>query len=176
MTSFPGEIQHNIETRRLTMSGIFSGPRVSPFLWFDQNALEAAQFYVSIFPNSRMLGEMKSDLDNPNLPPKGKPIVVSFELDGQKVTAMNGGPHQKLTPAFSFVVSCKDQAEIDDYWSKLSAGGAEVACGWLTDKFGLSWQIVPANIGELVSHPKGMQAMMGMVKLNIAELEAAARD
>jgi len=131
---------------------------------------------VSIFPNSRILGEMKSDLDNPNLPPKGKPIVVSFELDGQKVTAMNGGPHQKLTPAFSFVVSCKDQAEIDDYWSKLSAGGAEVACGWLTDKFGLSWQIVPANIGELVSHPKGMQAMMGMVKLNIAELEAAARD
>ena len=158
------------------MSGIFSGPRVSPFLWFDQNALEAAQFYVGIFPNSRMLGEMKSDLDNRNLPPKGKPIVVSFELDGQKVTAMNGGPHQKLTPAFSFVVSCKDQAEIDDYWSKLSAGGAEVACGWLTDKFGLSWQIVPANIGELVSHPKGMQAMMGMVKLNIAELEAAARD
>jgi len=159
------------------MSALFAGPLVSPFLWYDQNALEAAQFYVSVFPNSRMLGEMKTDVDSPNLPPKGKPIVVSFELDGLKVTAMNGGPHQKLTPAFSFVVSCKNQQEIDHYWSKLTeGGGAEVACGWLTDKFGLSWQIVPANIGELVSNPKGFQAMMGMKKLVIAELEAAARE
>jgi len=158
------------------MSGIFSGPKISPFLWFDQNAAEAAEFYVGIFPNSRMLGEMKSDFDNPNLPPKGKPVVVSFELDGQRVTAMNGGSAQKLSPAFSFVVSCTTQEEIDNYWAKLGEGGHEVACGWLTDKFGLSWQVIPANIGELVSHPRAMQAMMGMVKLNIAQLEAAARE
>ena len=147
-----------------------NGSIVSPFLWFDNNAHEAAEFYISIFPNSRKVSEMKNPQE------AGKPpLVVSFDIDGLRVTAMNGGPHQKLTPAFSFVVSCKDQAEIDRYWSKLSEGGAEVACGWLTDRFGLSWQIVPSNIGELVSHPKAFQAMMGMKKLVIGELEAAAK-
>ena len=146
-----------------------SNSRVSPFLWFDNNAHQAADFYTSIFPNSRKVSELK----NPQSP-DAPPLVVSFDIDGQRVTAMNGGPHQKLTPAFSFVVSCKDQEELDRYWSKLSEGGAEVACGWLTDKFGLSWQIVPENIGELVSHPKAFQAMMGMKKLDIAALKAAA--
>ena len=152
------------------MNAVSAQSSISPFLWFDQNAHEAAEFYINLFPNSRKVSEMQ----NPQTP--GKPLVVSFDIDGLRVTAMNGGPHQKLTPAFSFVVACKDQKEIDRYWSALTAdGGAEVACGWLTDKFGLSWQIVPANIGELVSHPKAFQAMMGMKKLNIAELEAAAR-
>ena len=152
------------------MNFVSSGSIVTPFLWFDNNAHEAAEFYISIFPNSRKVSEMK----NPQTP-DNPPLVVSFEIDGLRVTAMNGGPHQKLTPAFSFVVSCKDQAEIDRYWSKLGEGGAEVACGWLTDRFGLSWQIVPANIGQLVSHPKAFQAMMGMKKLVVAELEAAAK-
>jgi len=151
------------------MNAVSSGSSISPFLWFDQNAHEAAEFYISIFPNSRKVSELK----NPQAQDK-PPLVVSFDIDGQRVTAMNGGPHQKLSPAFSFVVSCKDQEELDRYWSKLSEGGTEVACGWLTDKFGLSWQVVPANIGELVSHPKAFEAMMGMKKLNIAELKAAA--
>ena len=153
------------------MNMVSSTSSISPFLWFDNNAHEAADFYISIFPNSRKVSELK----NPQGADK-PPLVVSFDIDGQRVTAMNGGPHQKLTPAFSFVVSCKDQEEIDRYWSKLTAdGGAEVACGWLTDKFGLSWQIVPANISELVSNPKGFQAMMGMKKLDIAKLKAAAQ-
>lgn len=152
------------------MSTLSAVPRVTPFLWFDQNAHEAAAYYISLFPNSRMLSEFR----NPQA--ADKPLVVSFELDGQRVTAMNGGPHQKLSPAFSFSVSCKDQEEIDRYWSRLTAdGGAEVACGWLTDKFGLSWQIVPENIMQLVTPPKAFQAMMGMKKLIIADLEAAAR-
>ena len=150
--------------------------RITPFLWFDSNAEEAAKFYVSIFPNSRLVGELLSNLDNPNLPPKGKPVTVSFELDGLRFTALNGGPMYKFNEAISFVVSCQSQDEIDSYWSKLTTdGGAEVACGWLKDKFGLSWQIVPANIAELVKHPKAMQAMMSMKKLSIADLERAAQ-
>jgi predicted 3-demethylubiquinone-9 3-methyltransferase (glyoxalase superfamily) len=153
------------------MSAVSSSSSITPFLWFDQNAHEAAEFYISIFPNSRKVSEFR----NPQTPDK-PPLVVSFELDGLPVTALNGGPHQKLTPAFSFSVSCKNQEEIDRYWSKLTAeGGAEVACGWLTDKFGLSWQIVPVNIMELVGHPKGFEAMMGMKKLVIADLKAAAK-
>jgi predicted 3-demethylubiquinone-9 3-methyltransferase (glyoxalase superfamily) len=153
--------------------------RITPFLWFDQNAEEAADFYVSIFPNSRRLGELKSDLDNPNMPPKGKPLTISFELDGLRFTALNGGPAHagQFNEAISFVVSCETQAEIDDYWTRLTAdGGAEIACSWLKDKFGLRWQIVPANIGELLSKPKAMQAMMQMKKLDIAKLEEAGRE
>ena len=147
-----------------------SNSPITPFLWFDNNAHEAADFYISVFPNSRKVSEMK----NPQGADK-PPLVVSFDIDGQRVTALNGGPYQKLTPAFSFVVSCKDQQEIDRYWSKLGEGGMEIECGWLTDKFGLSWQIVPANIGELVGNPKGFQAMLGMKKLDIAKLKAAAQ-
>jgi len=153
--------------------------RITPFLWFDQNAEEAADFYVSIFPNSRRMGELKSDLDNKNLPPKGKAVTVSFELDGLRFTALNGGPAHagQFNEAISFVVSCENQAEIDRYWSALTAdGGAEIACSWLKDKFGLRWQIVPANIGELLSKPKAMQAMMTMKKLDIAALEAAGKE
>ncbi|HWG17909.1 MAG TPA: VOC family protein [Acidobacteriaceae bacterium] len=150
---------------------------ITPFLWFDQNAEEGADFYVSIFPNSRRLGELKSNLDNPNLPPKGKPVTVSFELDGLRFTALNGGPAHKFNEAVSFVVACETQAEIDSYWEKLTAnGGQEIACSWLKDKFGLCWQIVPANIGELLSKPKAMQAMMQMKKLDIAQLEAAGKE
>ncbi len=111
----------------------------------------------------------------PNVP-KGKPLTVSFELDGLKFTALNGGPLFKFTEAISFVVTCNSQDEIDDYWSKLtSGGGQESQCGWLKDKFGLSWQIVPARLPELLSHPKAMQAMMQMKKLDIATLERAAK-
>jgi predicted 3-demethylubiquinone-9 3-methyltransferase (glyoxalase superfamily) len=103
-------------------------------------------------------------------------LTVAFELDGQKFTALNGGPTFKFTEAVSFVVRCDDQAEIDYYWSKLiEGGGQESQCGWLKDKFGLSWQITPARIGDLIKHPKAMQAMMGMKKLDIAELERAGK-
>lgn len=149
-------------------------PRISPFLWFDKNAEDAADFYVSIFPNSRKLGVMHSSADTPS-GPSGTVLTVSFELDGLKFTALNGGPQYQFTEAVSFVVRCETQQEIDHYWEKLTDGGSEIACGWLKDKFGLCWQIVPANIGELIGNPKGMQAMMQMTKFDIAELERAAK-
>jgi predicted 3-demethylubiquinone-9 3-methyltransferase (glyoxalase superfamily) len=154
------------------MSMIPSHSRITPFLWFDGNAEEAVNFYISVFKNSRRLDKMDSAVDSSV--PKGKVITISFELDGQAFVALNGGPNFKFTEAISFVVRCENQDEIDYYWSKLTAdGGAEVQCGWLKDKFGLSWQVVPARIGELVSSPGGMQAMMKMKKLDIAELEKA---
>ena len=155
------------------MSTFADAPRITPFLWFDGNAEEAADFYVSIFPNSRRVGELRNPGDAPG--PKGGALTVSFELDGTKFTALNGGPAFKFTEAISFAVRCDSQEEIDDYWAKLTAGGQEVQCGWLKDKFGLSWQIVPANISELVKDSKAMQAMMKMKKLDIAELERAAQ-
>lgn len=146
-------------------------PLISPFLWFDGNAEEAADFYISVFPNSRRI----SDLSAPNddTVPKGSALTVAFELDGLKFTALNGGPYHKFNEAISFVIRCESQQEIDDYWSKLTAGGSEIQCGWLKDKFGLCWQVVPANIAELLSHPNAMKAMYGMKKLDIAELERA---
>jgi len=155
------------------MSTFAEAPRITPFLWFDGNAEEAADFYVSIFPNSRRVGELRNPGDAPG--PKGGALTVSFELDGTRFTALNGGPAFKFTEAISFAVRCDSQEEIDDYWAKLTAGGQEVQCGWLKDKFGLSWQIVPARLPELVKHSKAMQAMMKMKKLNIAELERAAQ-
>lgn len=150
------------------MSVLEDSPRIAPFLWFDSNAEEAVDFYLSIFKNSRRLKEMRT--------PDGKVLVIGFELDGQRFTALNGGPMFKFNESVSFVVRCDSQDDIDYYWSKLTAeGGVESQCGWLKDKFGLSWQVVPGRIGELVSHPKAMQAMMGMKKLNIAELEQAAK-
>jgi predicted 3-demethylubiquinone-9 3-methyltransferase (glyoxalase superfamily) len=158
------------------MSAIENHSCITPFLWFDKNAEEAVDFYLGIFPNSRRLSGLRNNsIDDPRMVPKGGVLTLSFELDGQRFTALNGGPGHPFTDATSFVVSCKDQAEIDYYWSKLTEGGAEVACGWLKDKFGLSWQIVPARIGELISHPKAMQAMMQMKKLVIADLERAAQ-
>jgi predicted 3-demethylubiquinone-9 3-methyltransferase (glyoxalase superfamily) len=156
------------------MSDLQSQPRITPFLWFDQNAEEAVDFYLAVFKNSRRLSEMRNTGDGPG--PKGSVLVVSFELDGQRFTALNGGPMFKFNESISFVVRCDSQDEVDYYWSKLTAdGGSESQCGWLKDKFGLSWQIVPARLVELIKHPKAMQAMMGMKKLVIAELERAAQ-
>ena len=107
--------------------------------------------------------------------PKGSVLTVAFELDGQTFTAINGGPMYKFTEAISFVVRCDSQEEVDYYWSKLTAGGNEIQCGWLKDKYGLAWQIVPARLPELIKHPKAMQAMMKMKKLDIAKLERAAK-
>jgi predicted 3-demethylubiquinone-9 3-methyltransferase (glyoxalase superfamily) len=157
------------------MSALESHSRITPFLWFDKNAEEAVNFYLSIFKNSRRLSELRNNsIDDPRMVPKGGVLTVSFELDGQKFTALNGGPAFKFTEAVSFFVRCDSQDEVDYYWSKLSAGGSESQCGWLKDKFGLSWQIVPSRLPELIQHPKAMHAMMGMKKLVIAELEAAA--
>ncbi|MGD1105906.1 MAG: VOC family protein [Terracidiphilus sp.] len=156
------------------MSALANHSRITPFLWFDANAEDAADFYVSIFPNSRRVGELRNPGDAPG--PKGGVLTVSFELDGLNFTALNGGPSHPFTEAISFVVRCDTQEEIDHYWSKLTAGGSEIACGWLKDKFGLSWQVVPARLPDLVKHPRAMQAMMKMKKLGIAELERAARE
>jgi predicted 3-demethylubiquinone-9 3-methyltransferase (glyoxalase superfamily) len=154
---------------------IENNSRITPFLWFDKNAEEAVDFYLSIFKNSRRLSELRNNsIDDPRMVPRGGVLTLSFELDGQKFTALNGGPDHPFTDAISFFVRCDDQAEVDYYWSRLTDGGAEVACGWLKDKFGLSWQIVPTRIFELIQHPKAMQAMMQMKKLDIAELERAA--
>jgi predicted 3-demethylubiquinone-9 3-methyltransferase (glyoxalase superfamily) len=155
------------------MSALQDSARITPFLWFDSNAEEAVAFYLSVFKNSRRLDGLRNTGDAPG--PKGGVLTITFELDGQKFTALNGGPLFKFTEAISFVVRCDSQEEIDEYWSKLSAGGVESQCGWLKDKFGLSWQIVPANLANLLKHPKAMQAMMQMRKLDIAELERAAQ-
>ena len=146
------------------MSALTSYPRITPFLWFDSNAEEAVEFYLSVFKNSRRLDGVRSP----------GTLTIAFELDGQTFTALNGGPYFKFTEAVSFVVRCDTQQEVDEYWSKLSAGGSESQCGWLKDKFGLSWQIVPARLPDLIRNPKAMQAMMQMKKLDIAELERAA--
>ena len=155
------------------MSALASYPRITPFLWFDNNAEEAVEFYLSIFKNSRRLDQLSNTADGS--PPKQKPMTVGFELDGQKFTALNGGPAHKFTEAISLLVRCDSQDEVDYYWLKLSAGGSEIQCGWLKDKFGLCWQVVLARLPALIKNPKALQAMMGMKKLNIAELEAVAQ-
>ena len=150
-------------------------PRISPFLWFDSNAEEAVEFYLTVFKNSKRFGEFR--IPDEASGPRGRALTIAFELDGQRFTALNGGPMFKFTEAVSFSVRCDTQQEIDEYWSKLTSnGGSESQCGWLKDKFGLSWQIVPARIGELLKHPKAMEAMMQMKKLDIAELERAGRE
>lgn len=147
-------------------------PTITPFLWFHDNAEEAAEFYLSVFPGSKKLSELRSSGVGPW--PAGKIATITIELLGQPMTFLNGGPDHSLTPGFSYSVACRDQAELDHYWDKLVAGGQPMACGWLTDKFGLCWQIVPADIGNVLKHPKAMAAMMTMVKLDIAALQAAA--
>ena len=148
--------------------------KITPFLWFNDNAEDAAAFYLSVFPEAKKVGELRSSGIGPW--PAGKIATITIELMGQRMTFLNGGPGQALTPAFSYSVACKDQAEIDRYWDKLLEGGKPMACGWLTDKFGLSWQIVPERIGKILKHPKAMAAMMNMVKFDIATLEAAAKE
>jgi len=155
------------------MSVFENFPRITPFLWFDSNAEEAVEFYLTVFKNSRRLDGLRNSDDSTG--PKGSVLTISFELDGQTFTALNGGPVFKFTEAVSFVVRCDSQKEVDYYWEKLTAGGSESQCGWLKDKFGLSWQIVPARLPDLLKTPKAVQAMLQMKKLDIAELERAAK-
>lgn len=154
-------------------------PKITPFLWFDDNAGEAVKFYTSIFKKSKILTVTRygDAAANASGRPKGSVMTIAFELEGQKFVALNGGPHFKFTEAVSFVVNCKNQAEIDKFWKKLSAGGKESQCGWLKDKFGLSWQIVPDSLGDLLGGKDAsrtqrvMQALLTMRKLNIKTLK-----
>ena len=152
--------------------------KLTPCLWFDTQGEDAATFYTSIFPNSRILDVARYGSAGPRA--EGTVMTVTFELDGQEFVALNGGPDFTFSEAISFQVSCKDQEEVDAYWSKLSEGGEEGPCGWLKDKFGLSWQIVPTVLLELVADPdreksqRVMAAMLEMKKIEIDELERAA--
>jgi len=155
------------------MANFESAPRISPFLWFESNAEEAVEFYLGVFKNSRRIEEFRSPSET--TVPKDAVLTIAFEIEGLRFTALNGGPNYKFNEAVSFVVRCDTQEEVDYYWSRLTEGGSEIACGWLRDKFGLCWQIVPTQIMKLIGNPKVMQAMMQMKKLDIAELERAAK-
>ena len=152
--------------------------KITPFLWFDTEGEDAAKFYTSIFPNSKITDVSHYGSAGPR--PEGMVMTVAFELDGQKFVALNGGSNYTFNEAISFQVSCKDQDEVDDYWSKLADGGEEGPCGWLKDRFGVSWQIVPTALPELLSNPdpeisqRVMAAMLQMRKIEIDELERAA--
>jgi predicted 3-demethylubiquinone-9 3-methyltransferase (glyoxalase superfamily) len=146
--------------------------KITPFLWFNDNAEAAADYYLTIFPNSRKLNELRVTEAGPG--PVGSLLAIDIEIERQQVTLLNGGPSQQLSEAFSFFIRCETQQEIDAYWSKLTDGGSETACGWLKDRFGVSWQVAPADIFKLVSHPAAMRAMMTMKKLDIATLLQAA--
>jgi len=151
--------------------------KITPFLWFDSQAEEAMNFYVSIFRNSKVLTVNRYGDAGPG--PKGTVMTANFLLDGQEFVVLNGGPQYKFTPAISFVVNCESQQEVDEYWDKLSAGGREDQCAWLQDKFGVSWQIVPTVLVKLLSDPdpikaqRVMAAMMKMKKIDIAALKRA---
>jgi predicted 3-demethylubiquinone-9 3-methyltransferase (glyoxalase superfamily) len=153
--------------------------KITAMLWYDAQAEEAANFYISIFKNSRMIRVSRYGDTGPG--PKGSAMVAEFELDGQKFTALNGGPAHKFNEAVSFVVNCESQEEVDYFWKKLTAqGGQEMVCGWLKDKYGLCWQIVPSRFFELINDndqakvDRVMRAMMEMKKFDIATLEKAA--
>lgn len=152
--------------------------KIIPFLWFETQAEEAANFYISIFKNSKIISVTKYGEAGPG--PKGSAMSVIFELEGQTFYALNGGPQFKFTPAISLFVNCTTQNEVDELWEKLSAGGQPNRCGWLTDKFGLSWQIIPTILGDLLQSKdpgksqKAMKAMMQMGKLDIEGLKRAA--
>jgi predicted 3-demethylubiquinone-9 3-methyltransferase (glyoxalase superfamily) len=151
--------------------------KIRPFLWFDKEAEEAAEFYVSIFKNSRVLEVARYGDAGPG--PAGSAMTVAFVLDGEEFIALNGGPHFRFTEAISLFVTCEDQAEIDHFWNKLTAGGAPSQCGWLKDRFGVSWQIVPSVLMTLLQDKDSerstrvMQAMLQMRKLDIAALQRA---
>lgn len=144
---------------------------ITPFLWFDDKAEEAMNFYVSIFKNAKIVSTMPG--------PDGKLMGGTFELNGQEFMVLNGGPMYSFTPAISLFIKCATQEEVDHYWTKLTEGGSEEPCGWLKDKFGLSWQIIPNALGELIGHPdrekaaRALQAMFQMKKIDIAALQAA---
>ena len=151
--------------------------RITPFFWFDSKAEEAANFYVSIFPDSKIKEVTRYTGEEP-VGEKGAVMTVAFELEGEEFVALNGGPKSQFTEAISFVVNCRTQEEIDYYWEKLTAGGGEeVQCGWLTDKYGLSWQVVPDRIREWPNDRAGfervMKAIMPMKKVDLATLERA---
>ena len=152
--------------------------KITPFLWFDTEGEDAARFYTSVFPNSK-IGEI-ARYGSAGPRPEGTVMTVSFELDGQRFVALNGGPEFAFSEAVSFLVDCDTQDEVDSYWSALSEGGEEGPCGWLKDKFGLSWQIVPNRLSELLADPdreraqRVMEAMLKMRKIEVDELERAA--
>jgi predicted 3-demethylubiquinone-9 3-methyltransferase (glyoxalase superfamily) len=151
--------------------------KITPFLWFDTQAEEAMNFYTSVFRNSRKGNVSRYGDAGPG--PKGSVMSATFWLDGVEFSALNGGPHFKFSPATSFFVHCKDQQEVDEYWDKLLEGGQAVQCGWITDKFGVTWQIIPDALGQLLGDPdrakagRVMQAMMKMVKIDVAGLQKA---
>ena len=151
--------------------------KITPFLWFDNNAEEAMNYYVSIFPNSRILGVSRYGDAGPG--PKGSLMVGTFEIDGLNFMALNGGPSHKLTEAFSLLVNCETQEEVDGLWEKLSAGGKKDRCGWVKDKFGLSWQIIPVALGQMMQDKdpekskRVMEAMLKMDKIDIGLLKKA---
>jgi len=155
--------------------------RITPFLWFDTQAEEAANFYLSIFENSKIRGVTRYDDEGAKASgqPKGSVMTVAFTLDGQEFVALNGGPHFKFTEAISFVVNCQTQTEVDHFWDKLSTGGQEIQCGWLKDRFGVAWQIVPTVLPEMLQDKdpekakRVMAAMLKMIKLDIATLRKA---
>lgn len=154
-------------------------PRITPFLWFDDKAEEAANFYISVFKNSKIGSIARYSDAGPG--PKGSVMTVSFELEGQPFIALNGGPLYTFSPAISFFVDCKTQQEVDELWDKLTAGGGEVECGWLRDKYGLSWQIIPTALLELmqdkdpVKSQRVFKAMLQMTKIDIEGLQRAYR-
>jgi predicted 3-demethylubiquinone-9 3-methyltransferase (glyoxalase superfamily) len=155
--------------------------KITPFLWFDNQAEEAANFYTSLFKNSKIVNVARYDEEGARASgrPKGSAMTITFQLDGQEFIALNGGPVFKFTEAISFFVSCETQEEVDALWNKLTEGGEEGQCGWLKDRFGLSWQIVPTALGEMLSDPdpakaqRVMQAMLQMKKIDIAKLKQA---
>jgi predicted 3-demethylubiquinone-9 3-methyltransferase (glyoxalase superfamily) len=158
-------------------------PKITPFLWFDDKAEEAVNFYTSIFHNSKVMVTTRYGKEGAEASgrPRGTVMTVAFQLDGQDFVALNGGPHFRFTEAISFVVNCESQEELDYYWGKLSEGGDEKAqqCGWLKDKYGLSWQIVPTVLGELLNDPdpdksRGvMEVLLGMKKIDMEKLKQA---
>ncbi|MEO8597585.1 MAG: VOC family protein [Candidatus Solibacter sp.] len=149
--------------------------KITPFLWFDDRAEEAANFYASIFANSKIEGVTRYGEGGPR--PAGTVMTVAFQLEGQQFVGLNGGPHFQFTEAISLVVNCRNQEEVDYYWEKLSAGGQEVQCGWLKDKYGLSWQVVPTIVSQAFQQvdtataTRVMQAILKMKKLIVADLE-----
>lgn len=151
--------------------------KITTFLWFDQNAEEAARFYTSVFKNAEIRNITYYGEGAPM--PKGSVLTISFVLDGQEFVALNGCTQIEFSSAISFVVNCQTQDEIDYYWEKMTAGGSEEACGWLKDRFGISWQIVPSNLGSLLNHPdpqkaqRVLAAMLGMKKIDLGVLESA---
>ena len=151
--------------------------KITPWLWFDTQGEEAANFYITVFENSRILDVARYGVAGPGT--EGAVMTVTFELDGQKLVALNGGPHFTFNEAISFQVSCETQDEVDYLWSKLSQGGEEGPCGWLKDKYGVSWQIVPTALAELIGDPdpekaqQAMKAMLGMRKIDIEALRRA---